>query len=169
MTILLLSNEILSDLKLKAFESPRLRQHLNLHESYVEPSQRFLNAIYSNSYIRPHFHDPEQGNETLVVISGVVALLIFTDGGEILEINLLGSERHLGDQVLSVGAEIPPGTWHSVVAWSDPAVLLEIKSGPFDPDKPKHFASWAPVENIESSQKYLEFLRQAIAEVARCY
>lgn len=160
----LISNRLLLDLKTNAVNSPRFRQHLNLHKSYIDPCQRFLNSICSNSYIRPHCHDSKQGNETLFVVSGVVALLIFNEGAHVTEVHFLGSEKYLGDYVNSVGAEIRPGCWHTIVALSSTAVLLEVKSGPYNPESPKFFAPWAPEENSGDGPEYLEHLKRVIGE-----
>jgi hypothetical protein len=37
-------------------------------------------------------------------------------------------------------------------------VLLEVKAGPFDPNKPKELAPWAPDEGSASYQSYLKQL-----------
>ena len=65
MTIARFSPEFLSSLIGEAAQSPRARQHRNIHRSYVDPCQRFLNAIGMESYIRPHRHLLDPKAETL--------------------------------------------------------------------------------------------------------
>jgi len=43
-----------NELTAKYLDNPRKRQHGNIHESYEDPYQRFLNALNPGSYIRPH-------------------------------------------------------------------------------------------------------------------
>ena len=71
------------DLTSKAQARSRLRQHLNLHTSYDEYCQRLLNAIEPDSYIRPHRHEFRSMTEveTLLVLQGSVALIVFDDNG----------------------------------------------------------------------------------------
>lgn len=70
MTIKKLSPELLGSLVEKAAESPRARQHHNIHERYDDPCQRFLNAIGMDSYIRPHRHSLDPKSECLVAVRG---------------------------------------------------------------------------------------------------
>ena len=44
--------QYLDGLTNQAKDSPRLRQHRNVHQSYQEASQRLFNAIEPGSYIR---------------------------------------------------------------------------------------------------------------------
>lgn len=162
MSLILISNKSLKDIESDAKTSPRRRKHLNLHKSYFDPCQRLFNAIHPESYIRPHRHDGAQGSETLIAIRGLMALVVFDDNAEISGIHTLGSEKFCENDNVLVGAEIPPGQWHTVVALSETTILLELKAGPFNPDIPKIFASWAPDECCGESQIYLSHLRRKI-------
>ena len=71
-----------------------------------------------------------------------------------------GSETHGGR--LAAGAEVPAHMWHTVVVLEPGSVLLEIKAGPFDPDRPKDLAIWAPEEGTAGAG---EFLRQLISRI----
>ena len=92
-------------------DSPRSRQHQNIHKSYDDPCQRFLNAIGMDSYIRPHRHLLDPKAETLVVLHGMFALVMFKEDGEVQEIIRFGTEKYGDDIGVSVGVEIPPSTW----------------------------------------------------------
>jgi cupin fold WbuC family metalloprotein len=152
--------QYLNDLTEKAKNSPRFRQHLNIHRSYQDVCQRFFNAIEPSSYIRPHRHISEPREELLVAIRGTMILITFNDQGSITGILRFGSQRHGSD--LAAGAEVGSNTWHTVVALESGSVLLEVKAGPFDPNHPKDLAPWAPEEGSEAASDYLNRLLERI-------
>ena len=53
---------------------------------------------------------------------------------------------------------MPSYTWHTVIALELGSVLLEVKAGPYDPNQPKEFASWAPEESSSEVAGYLSGL-----------
>ena len=59
---------------------------------------------------------------------------------------------------IAAGVEIPAGTWHTVIALEAGCILLEVKSGPFDPNQPKDLAPWAPDEGGPKAKQYLQQL-----------
>jgi cupin fold WbuC family metalloprotein len=146
----------LNDLSGQATHSPRQRQHRNIHQSYQEACQRLFNAIEPSSYIRPHRHATDPRDELLVAIRGVMALVTFDDQGHVIGVLRFGSEKHGHD--IAAGVEVPSNTWHTVIAMEPSCVLLEVKAGPFDPNKPKELAPWAPDEGSASYQSYLKQL-----------
>ncbi len=152
--------QYLNDLTVQAQNSPRRRQHRNIHQSYQDACQRLFNAIEPGSYIPPHRHASEPREELLIAIRGSMALITFDDQGAVTGVLRLGSEKHGCD--LAVGAEVEPNTWHTVVALEPGCVLLEVKAGPFDPNQPKDRAPWAPEEGSQMAQGYL----QGLAELA---
>lgn len=142
-----------------AKKSRRRRQHQNLHVSYSDPCQRLFNAIEPDSFIRPHRHGPEQGIETIVAIRGLMALVVFDEVGGVDQVVYFGDTNHQLWAGVAVGAEIYPGTWHTVVAIEHSSILLELKAGPFNPDSPKFPAVWAPEEGSAAAVAYLQKLR----------
>ena len=58
-------------------------------------------------------------------------------------------------------AEIPGGSWHSVVFRAPGAVLLEIKSGAYEPQMDKEFANWAPKEADPLAAQFVRWLEVA--------
>jgi len=162
MTLKVFAAEYLDDLVLQAIASPRHRQHRNVHTDYTDRCQRLFNAIEPDSYLRPHRHGPTQGAETMFAVRGLFALVVFDDNGEIEQVQRIGAVPRLVDRNIAVGAETPPGTWHTVVSLESGSVLLEVKAGPFDPDAPKFPAPWAPEEGSSESSAYLGKLIAAI-------
>ena len=158
MDLKVFSGKYLDELVLSAKSSSRLRQHSNIHTTYGDPCQRLFNAIEPGSYIRPHFH----GAETLFAIRGLLALITFSDDGAIQQIQRIGVSGYPDSLHVVAGIELPPGKLHTVVSLELGSVLLEIKAGPFDPNKPKHFATWAPEEGSPESVCYLKSLIQAL-------
>ena len=146
----------LNDLTVRAKDSPRLRQHRNIHQNYQDACQRLFNAIEFGSYIRPHRHSTSLRDELLIAVLGVMALVTFDDIGRITSVLRFGTERLGGD--IAIGAEIPASTWHTVIALEPSCMLLEVKAGPFDPNQPKDLAPWAPKEGSPSAGIYLQHL-----------
>lgn len=136
----------------------RLRQNLNLHQSYDEPCQRLLNAIEPGSYVRPHRHTTPPKPETFAVLRGRLAVLTFDDEGEILRVALLG-----GPGEASV-ADIPAGEWHAVLARAPGSVFFEAKPGPYCPVDDKDWAPWAPGEGSAEAESYLARLQSRVRE-----
>lgn len=133
------------DLHGQAKASPRQRQHLNIHASHEALFQRLFIAFGMDSYVRPHRHHLVPKDETLIAAQGLLGVLVFDDDGQVVQKLKLGTERHDGPGVGPV-VDMPAGTWHTVLALTPDAVLLEGKAGPFDPQGPREFANWAPEE-----------------------
>lgn len=167
MTIQRFTSEYLSSLVDEAAFSARSRQHRNIHTSYEDPCQRFMNAIGMDSYIRPHRHALDPKTETLIAVRGQFVLITFDDSGEVQEIIRFGTERCAKSSDLSVGVDLTPGIWHTIVAIERDSILLELKAGPFNPAVAKEPAPWAPEEQTSDGQIYLEQLR-ALALSAAC-
>lgn len=124
-----------------AGQSPRKRKNLNLHAQLEDPVQRLCNAFEPGTYIRPHRH-PEAGRwELFVMLKGEAAILSFDDHGSVTERFVLS--EHGPNRII----EIPPNTWHALVALQTGTVLFEVKKGPYRALTDKDFAKWAPLEN----------------------
>jgi cupin fold WbuC family metalloprotein len=156
------NGQYLNDLIGQAKNSPRRRQHRNIHQNYQDACQRLFNAIEPGSYIRPHRHATEPREELLIAIRGSMALITFDDQGSVTGILRFGSEKY--GSGLAVGAEVVSSTWHTVVALEAGCVLLEVKAGPFDPSQPKDLASWAPEEGSAAAADYFNRLFERIRE-----
>jgi cupin fold WbuC family metalloprotein len=156
--------QYLEDLTGQAKVSPRLRQHRNVHQSYQDASQRLFNAIELGSYIRPHRHASDSRQELLIAVRGVMALVTFDDQGAVTDVLRFGTERH-GDE-MAVGAEVSSSTWHTVIALEPGCVLLEVKAGPFDPNRPKDLAHWAPEEGSAAASSYFDRIVELYCKVS---
>lgn len=121
-----------------------------------------MNAIGMDSYIRPHRHARDPKAETLIAVRGLFALVIFDDLGNVQEIVRFGSERFADSDALSVGVDLTPGIWHTIIALEPGSVLLELKAGPFNPNSAKEPAPWAPEEGTEAGTRYLAELRAKV-------
>lgn len=161
MSVVDLSGMMLDDLVTKAGNSARGRQHCNVHGSHDDPVQRLFNAIELNSYIRPHRHSQDPKTETLLGIRGTLTFVTFDEAGEISGAIEFGAQA-LGKPAKSVGVEVPPGVWHTVIANEPGSILFEIKAGPFDSSKAKEWAPWAPPEGGERGNAYLHALRNRL-------
>lgn len=139
-----------TDLHDQAKASPRLRQHQNIHASHEAPFQRLFIAFGLDSYVRPHRHHLVPKDETLVAVQGLLGVLVFDDAGQVVQQFKLGTQSHAAPGVGPV-VDMPAGTWHTVLALTPDAVLLEGKAGPFDPKGPREFADWAPEEGADEA------------------
>lgn len=156
------SADYLDTLTQQAESNPRRRQHRNIHLDYLDPCQRLFNAIEPNSYIRPHRHAADPRDELLIAIRGLMALITFDDLGQVKNVLNFGTEKYRSG--ISVGAEVPSDTWHTVIALEPGCVLLEVKAGPFDPSQPKELAYWAPEESSDEATQYLAALTQKVTQ-----
>ena len=149
-SVKVLDDKSFAELTEAAKNSPRLRSHLNLHESLDEPFQRMVVGMEPDSYIRPHRHLLTPKPESLVCLRGSISVVLFDDSGEaqaVHRLSLDGATR---------GVDIPPGVWHTIISNESGSVFLESKPGPYVPFEPDDFASWAPEDDAD----YVERLRR---------
>lgn len=139
-----------------AKHSPRRRAMYVLHQP-ADYLQRMLNVVKRGTYFGPHVH-PEK-LEFYVIVKGKLAVNIFDDLGHLKEQAILGQ----GD----ILAEIPPGTWHTVVVLSSTAAFIEIIEGYYDPATHKKFADWAPKEGDPAANAYLARLEKEALATAK--
>jgi len=52
--------------------------------------------------------------------------------------------------------------WHTVIVLSDKSPLLEIKSGPYDPQISKEYAMWSSAENREEACTFFSEIKECI-------
>ncbi|MCA9216772.1 MAG: WbuC family cupin fold metalloprotein [Planctomycetales bacterium] len=145
--------EMLDSLCSAAQSNERLRAHLNLHESLDDPFQRMVVGMEPASYIRPHRHLITPKPENIVALRGRLGAVFFDDAGNVTE------TVEMIPNGISVGVDIPAGTWHSIVCLESNTAFLESKPGPYVPFEPDDFAPWAPAAGPEASA-YSSQLRQ---------
>jgi cupin fold WbuC family metalloprotein len=131
----------------EALLSPRRRRNHNLH---AEPDavQRFLNVLQPGTYVRPHRHlrpEPGTGFECFVVLQGAIGLLVLASDGRVIQRERLEAAGPLR------GLELAEGQFHTLVALSADAVMLEIKQGPYIPSADKDFLPMFPPEGSDAA------------------
>ncbi len=144
-----INDKLLHDLEQLAIESPRKRAHKNLHESLSEPVQRVIISLQQGTYVKPHLHPLDHKWELMIAVRGKTRLLIFDNSGVVTKSFILTPENS------HFGVELPAHTWHTVLPLEKDSVILEIKQGPYNPDDPTDFASWAPNEGDEECENFL--------------
>lgn len=139
----------------EAQNSDRKRKNYNYHQSFNDPINRMLNAIEPGSYVQPHKHENPDKREVFLLLKGKLAVVFFSEHGEITENIILDNEENFG-------VEIPPAIWHTIIALELGTVVYEIKDGPYSPASDKNFASWAPEEGDERCSVYLKEILVAL-------
>jgi cupin fold WbuC family metalloprotein len=135
----------------EARQSSRLRMNFNFHQ-LQDPVNRMLNALEPGTYIQPHKHENPDRFEVFLALRGKFAVIIFDETGTITDHIVL--DPNMGNY----GVEIPPKTYHTLIALESGSVAYEIKEGPYMPAIAKNFAPWAPTENDENAREYLHSL-----------
>lgn len=152
-----IDSDLMAELTQAAAAGARLRQHRNFHASLDDPCQRLVVAMMPGSYIPPHRHLSTPKDELFVMLQGEAAVVIFSETGDVETVTKIGSGSR------TVGAEIPAGAWHTVIALKE-SVFLEVKAGPYAPLPNEDRAAWAPLEGDAEAAGYLEGLRFKVAE-----
>jgi cupin fold WbuC family metalloprotein len=147
------SSEDLQALTLKAQNSERLRTNLNIHEAPDAAVQRLFLAFEPDTYIRPHRHPEAHKWELFIVLQGELELLIFNDGGDIVERTMLSPDA-------TRVVEIPPGTWHSYLCREPGTIALEVKQGEYLPTKEHDFLPMSPAENTPQAVTYYQSMKK---------
>jgi len=155
MSMKLFDEHLLDDLVAQAKASPRLRANHNVHENLEDPVQRLFIAIEPGSYVRPHRHPEAEKWEFFMVVRGRLAALLFDGWGKLLR----REELLPGGPVY--GFEIPPNTWHCVVALESGSAFFEVKQGPYSPLDDKDFAAWSPREGAPGCAEFVSWLAMA--------
>lgn len=154
----LIDQKTLDELSREAVQSERLRKNLNLHDDYADPCQRLLNALEPGTYIRPHRHLDPPKPECFMAIRGRMALVVFTDDGQIERVVSFGA----GCDVVTI--DLPPAVWHTLISLEPGSVFFETKPGPYVPLSDKDFAAWSPKEGSPEASDYLSDLVMKVKE-----
>lgn len=157
-----ITDELLQDLMRQAEAAPRGRVHYLLHEHH-EVVQRMINAMQPRAYFPPHKHEDPDKVELMCPLIGRFAYLEFAPDGTVQQIAVIDAAVQ-GSQARLV--DIPPRTYHAIVALS-PAAVLEIIQGPFEAATHKRFAPFAPLEGSPDATAYLAHLRGLVEDYLR--
>lgn len=147
-----ITSDELDKLSRKAKDSVRKRMNYNYHEQLDDTLQRMIHAMHKGTYVQPHKHEDPDKREAFIILRGRVALIEFDSNGK--PVNHIILDGKAGNY----GVEIPPKTWHSLIALENDSVVYEVKDGPYSPDDDKNFATWAPKEGDEECRQYIQNL-----------
>lgn len=157
-----ITQKTLLELSAAARNNERKRKNHNLHASYDEPCQRFLNAVEPSSYIRPHRHLTPPKPETFLVVKGHLCLILFIDDGTIVDI------VHMVAGGETIGVDLLAGAWHTLVSLEPNTIFFETKPGPYIPISDKDLATWSPAEGTVEVNAYLKGLEWRCRQNKTC-
>ncbi|MHC8335703.1 WbuC family cupin fold metalloprotein [Pseudomonas sp. LB3P25] len=147
-----LDQTLFTELAEKAAANPHGRQHHNFHQM-EEPCHRMAVGLQPSTYIPPHRHLSDDKAETLLVLRGRLGLLIFDESGEVIHARVLQAAGE------SVGVDLPPGVFHSLVVLEADSLMFECKAGPYRPVGEGELAPWAPREGEAGVAEYQAWMR----------
>lgn len=125
---MIINNELLDEVTIKAEESPRLRMNFNLHDSLDAKAQRLINVLLPGTVMPIHRH--RHTAETYVLLRGKMFVVFYNDLGAQIE-------RYLLDPTIgNYGVQIPVGQWHGIEV-IEPSAIFEVKDGPYAPLQPE--------------------------------
>lgn len=125
---MIINDELLDDITVKAQQSPRLRMNFNLHESLDAKAQRLINVLLPGTVLPIHRH--RHTAETYVLLRGRMSVIFYDDDAREVQ-------RHeLNPAEGRYGVQIPKGRWHSIEV-IEPSAIFEVKDGPYAPLAPE--------------------------------
>ncbi len=125
---MIINNELLDEVTVRAEESPRLRMNFNLHDSLDAKAQRLINVLLPGTVLPIHRH--RHTAETYVLLRGKMFVVFYNDLGAQVE-------RYLLDPTIgNYGVHIPAGQWHGIEV-IEPSAIFEVKDGPYTPLQPE--------------------------------
>jgi cupin fold WbuC family metalloprotein len=136
--------------------SPRGRIIFPLQKGPEDPLHRMFNAMQPGSYVQPHCHDMTPKPESVIVLRGSIAYLVFDAAGRITNTIIA---RAGGD---TFGIDSTPEVWHTFFALEPDTVVFECKPGPYDGTTDKRFAPWAPAEGTPEATALLDSWTQLV-------
>jgi len=150
--VTLIDDRLIKDVILRSRTHPRRRMIQPLHKNSDAPIHRMLNSLQPDSYILPHRHCRPPKPESVIVLRGTLAAIIFDDTGRIT-----ASYRLQADSA-TMGIDIEAGLFHTFLALHPDTVIFEVKPGPYEISSDKDFAPWAPPADTPAAGEYLSRL-----------
>ena len=151
-----INNGLLNEVSQQAKKSDRKRKNYNFHYGSQDLLQRMLNAMEPETYVRPHKHVNPDKREAFIVLRGTICLIEFDENGEFTDHFVMRAGS--GNE----GAEITPGSYHTLISMEPGTIIYEIKDGPWDIETDKVFAQWAPEEGSKESKSFILDLQERI-------
>ena len=156
--IVKLNAQNINDLKKDIISNKSSRGRICTHSDIDNSLHEMFIVSKKSKYVCPHKNQTK--NKSFHVIEGLVDIVYFTETGRIRRI------FHMGDYDSGIPFYVrlkKPG-YHTLVTVSDILIVKETIDGPFKPSDTV-YAPWAPDEkDPENGDKYLSYLRKAIAE-----
>ena len=142
---MVIDEKLLSDLLVRAAESPRRRVNLDLRDSPEDGTQRMLNALLPGTQVPVHRH-PRSSEDVLLLCGRLVEVLYeeerlgdgFEKGMDAQDV-VRGRRLRVVDRIELAtdagrfGCVVPPGVWHTVEVL-EPSVIFEVKAGKYGED-----------------------------------
>ncbi len=150
----LIDKNLLAQLSSAAKDSSRQRAIHCFHEGDADLMHRMLNALEPTTYVQPHKH-PDKC-EAFIILKGSILFVIFDEKGNIIKHEILAAGADC------LGLEIPPQTYHTLIALEEGTVIFEIKHGPYNALTDKVFAAWSPKEGEEGCQLFNQNILQTL-------
>jgi cupin fold WbuC family metalloprotein len=147
----------LDELLIATSESPRKRYTWSPKDPSYMGCRYMVNAMMPGTYIPPHRHNFDGGNELWYVLRGVIIPVLFSEDGKIIDTYNLSSDEKFPL------IELPEKIFHTLLVLKKPSIILEISKGPYDPKTFKEIASWAPSEDSREAGAYLKELEKRVA------
>ena len=88
-----------------------------------------------------------------MALRGAFGVVLFDDSGKVSRTAVIRAGGEL------VGAHVPAGVFHALVALESGSVFFEVKAGPYDVRTDKEWGGWAPAENDPAAASYVATLR----------
>ena len=156
--IVKVGDDDLEFLKLKAEQTPRGRVRVCTHRDLEDKLHEMIVVLRQDAYLRPEKHLVKV--ESYHIIEGSVDVVIFDEGGDILEVVQMG-EHSSGRRFYY---RLADPLYHTLLIKSDRLVYHESATGPFKKSDAV-FAEWAPEEtDLEAKQEFLDQLVQRVEE-----
>lgn len=125
---MIIDDQLLDNVTVKAEESPRLRMNYNLHDSLDAKAQRLINVLLPGTPLPIHRH--KHTAETYIILRGKMFVVFYNDLGAQTERILLDPTNG------NYGVQIPKGQWHGIEV-IEPSAIFEVKDGPYTPLEPE--------------------------------
>lgn len=125
---MIIDNQLLDNVTVRAEASPRLRMNFNLHDSLDAKAQRLINVLLPGTPLPIHRH--RHTAETYVILRGKMLVVFYNDLGSQTERYLLDPSQG------NYGVQIPAGQWHGIEV-IEPSAIFEVKDGPYTPLEPE--------------------------------
>jgi len=148
---------IVDGLKSHANENPQQKSRLLLHQNIKDSLHQMLIVHSKGQYIRPHINTVSA--KSWQVVEGKLALLYFSDSGELIDHVFMSSITD-GDAFM---VRLSESFFHTLIPITNKTVIVETILGPFTGTT---YASWAPIEeDTNAADSYVKHYCQKIGIV----